>query len=348
MVAVAAVPTKKLMERKETAATVASEESSDDLAVVVSDAELVAEAERLFKDDQLLPGARLVRKIQDESLITDELTEFMTLAAYSEKLRVDLMEPVSEGWTKQGESHGNRDFITYYKIEKGGKLKCRIESVIEASLYVPFLAVLNETDIYASWIPSWRFPFKLGISSSKKLRQRGRVDQVVQLTVDMPRPLHNREIVFWGFAEEDGEANRDVSAKLQTVETGFDNGLVPPPDKGVVRMDFEADFLFRPCPDDHPALTKSKAKYPEGESLILLTFVMYCDPKVNFVPRAFMNFCTRTAIGMVWNMILKVSEQVRAGERPEHAKIMAEKPTFYDWVASRSKYITGEAFGENK
>jgi hypothetical protein len=130
----------KLPERSETASTVASECDFDD-------AELVAEAERLGRDDQLLPGARLIRQIKDESLITDELKEFLRLAVISEKLRADLMEPVSEGWTKQGESHGNRDFVTYYKIEDGGKLKCRIECVIESSLYVPFLSVMNETQV---------------------------------------------------------------------------------------------------------------------------------------------------------------------------------------------------------
>jgi hypothetical protein len=315
--------------------------SSGDVSCL-TDAELAIEAERLFRDDQLLAGARLLRRVQDANLITDELRHFLELATISERIRKDLTEPTSEGWTKQGESHGNRDFTTYYKIEDGGKLKCRIESVIESSLYVPFLAVMNETELYDTWVPKWRFPFKLGISRSKKLAQRARLDQVVQLTVDLPWPMNKREIVFWGFAEEDGMANRNVGAKLQSVGEGFDNGLVPSVDRGVVRMDFEADFLFRPCPEDHSALDKTEGKYPEGESKILLTFVMYCDPKVSFVPHSFMNFCTRTAVGTVWRMILHVAEQVRAGERPVHAEVIAHKRDFYDWVEERSAYITGD------
>lgn len=325
--------------RQETVSTVATTESDiEDLI----DPELVEEALRLCRDDQLLPGARLIRQVEDQTLVTDELKHFLELAEISEKLREDLLQPTSEGWTKQGESHGNRDFITYYKVEDGGKLKCRIESVVESSLYVPFLAVMNETDLYDTWVPRWRFPFKLGISRSTKLRQRGRVDQVVQLTVDLPWPMNNREIVFWGFAEEDGAANQNVGAKLQSVEEGFDNGLVPPAEKGSVRMDFEADFLFRPCPDDHPALIKSKTNYPPGESLILLTFVMSCDPKVSFVPTGFMNFCTRTVISTVWRMILRVSQEVRAGNRPVHAEVIASKQDFFSWVEERSRLITGE------
>lgn len=309
----------------------------------MTDEELVAEALRLCRDDQLLRGLRAADKVEDRSLITPELEHFLELAALSKQLRENLYAPPSEGWTKQGESHGDRDFITYYKVVDGSKLWCRIESVIEASLYVPFLAVMNETDLYDTWVPKWNFPFKLGINRSTRLRQRGRVDQVVQLAVDMPWPLNNREIVFWGYAEEDGAENQDVGAKLQTVDETFDDGnLVPPPENGVVRMKFESEFMFRPCPPDHPALIKSKTKYPEGEKLILLTFCLYVDPLVRFVPKSFMNFCTRTAVGTVWRMILRVSEDVREEKRPAHKKIIAEKREFFSWVEARAKYLTGE------
>ena len=314
--------------------------------VGTDDNELLKEGTRSCEDDQIIPGARLLRQIQDKSLLKENHQEFLRRAQVSETLREQLMAPSSEGWKKQGESHGNRDFIVYYKLEDGGKLLCRIESVIESSLYVPFLSVMNETDLYETWFPSWKFPFKMGINRSIKLKQRGRCEQVVQLTVDLPFPMNKREIVFWGFAEEDGEVSQTVGAKLVTVDESFDNGLVPPPDKGVVRMNFDASFLFRPCPNDHPALKHSKGKYPENESKILLTTVLYCDPIINFVPHSFLNFVTRNAISSVWRMILKVSEEVREGKRPAHAEIIASKPDFYDWVAERSKLITGEV-GQN-
>jgi hypothetical protein len=77
--------------------------------------------------------------------------------------------------------------------------------------------------------------------------------------------------------EKDGAT---VAAKLVTVDESFGNGsgVVPPPENGVVRMGVEADFLFCLCPEDHPALLKTsptKSKFPEGESLILLTVVLY-------------------------------------------------------------------------
>ena len=76
-----------------------------------------------------------------------------------------LDSPVEEGsgWTKQSESHGDRDFFVYYQVGKDtNKLFCRIESSIESSLLVPLLSVFNESSLYQEWMPSWKKPFKLG------------------------------------------------------------------------------------------------------------------------------------------------------------------------------------------
>ena len=313
----------------------------------MTDEELIAEGIRLAKDDRVLPGARLLRQVKDTSLIdsNDGARDCLDRAKLMEQLRSELSASSSEGWKKQGESHGNRDFIVYYKTEDGGKLTCRIESVIEASLYVPFLCVMNETDLYETWFPSWSFPFKLGINRSNKLQQSGRCEQVVQLTVDLPFPMNKREIVFWGFAEEDCDHDQTVGARLRTIDESFRTGdIVPPPvESGIVRMEFACDFMFQPCPEDHPALQHSKAKYPEGERKILLTVQMFCDPKVGFVPQPFLNFVTRNAIGSVWRMILDVSQQVKEGKRPAHTQVIAAKrDEIYDWMEERSRLITAE------
>ena len=213
-----------------------------------SDEDLLAEATRLYERDLLLKAARLLHTVQDTSKFLVVHRECLRRAAIMEKLRSDLTARSSEGWTKQGESHGHRDFIVYYKIEDNGLLKCRIESVIEASLYVPFLSTMNETDLYDEWFPKWSYPFKLGIRRSVKLAQRARVDQVVQLTVDLPLFMSNREVVFWAFADDDGPATRTVAAKLLSVDSDFDDGsLVPEVERNVVRIDFEADYYFVPA-----------------------------------------------------------------------------------------------------
>mmetsp|Transcript_22784 Transcript_22784/g.63337 ORF Transcript_22784/g.63337 Transcript_22784/m.63337 type:complete len:412 (+) Transcript_22784:68-1303(+) len=308
----------------------------------MTDDELLTAGVAEFRQDRILPGARLLRQVRDPSkLETDkEAQECLHRASLMETLREEVSAP--SGWTKQGESHGNRDFLVYYKTDDGGKLTCRIESVIEASLYVPFLCVMNETDLYETWFPSWSFPFKMGIAKSTKLSQPGRCEQVVQLTVNLPFPMSDREIVFWGFADDDCQGHQKVGARLRTIDESYGDGqLVPPPDRGVVRMEFSCDFLFRPCPDDHPALTHSKARYPAGERKILLSTQMYCDPKVGFVPQPFLNFVTRHCIGTVWNMILSVSEQVKEGKRPQHSEVIAAKrEEIYDWMEGRAQLLT--------
>lgn len=138
-----AKPTTERQDTADTEATTLSTASSTQPDTETrSDEELIAEGTRLCLDDQILPGAALLRRVKDTSLLTDDQKEFLRRGDVMEKLRDDLFAPTSEGWTKQGESHGDRDFIVYYKTEDGGKLKCRIESVIESSLYVPFLAVM--------------------------------------------------------------------------------------------------------------------------------------------------------------------------------------------------------------
>ena len=54
------------------------------------------------------------------------------------------------------------------------------------------------------------------------------------------------------------------------------------------------------------------------------------------------NFFTRSAMGIVWNMLLRVAEKVRDGTREEHCNAIAQKADFYDWVEERCKYMTGK------
>lgn len=330
----------------------------------LSDAELIAQGEALCRSDELLPGVRLLRKVTEKELLTREHGEFLRRGTLSEELRANLTASSLDGWKKQGERHGNRDFITYYKVEENGQLWIRIDSVIEASLFVPFLATMNETDLYETWFPKWTVP-RLGLNRSVKLAQPNRCSQVVQLTIDLPFPLSRREIIFWGYAEEDCDVNRTSAAKLITPQqqqpaqkeqhekpswdfgdgaASFETLIIPPVDRGVVRMPFEADFLFQTCPDDHPALLRSKAHYPEHEKKILLNCMIMCDPLILLFPHFLLNFGTRTAVPGIWAMILSIAEQVRDGQRPAHAeRIESKREEIYNWLEERAALITGIA-----
>jgi hypothetical protein len=93
----------------------------------------------------------------------------------------ELLSSPQTDWIKQSESHGkNGAFTIYYKIEEGSRLTCRIESPIPSSHLVPLLSVLNESGLYQEWIPTFRRPFKLGVTSSKQLAVFSRGHQVIQ------------------------------------------------------------------------------------------------------------------------------------------------------------------------
>jgi hypothetical protein len=93
----------------------------------------------------------------------------------------DLLSAPGDDWIKQGESHGkNGDFTIYYKVQEGARLTCRIESPIPTSHLVPLLSVLNESELYEEWIPTFHRPFKMGVTSSKQLATFSRGHQVIQ------------------------------------------------------------------------------------------------------------------------------------------------------------------------
>jgi hypothetical protein len=73
------------------------------------------------------------------------------------------------------------DTLLYYKVhDSSSAISCRIDSTLDESLLVPLLSVFNESDLYSTWMPSWRHP-KLGVRKSEKLKEMGRGHQVIQV-----------------------------------------------------------------------------------------------------------------------------------------------------------------------
>ena len=76
-------------------------------------------------------------------------------------------------WLVQGE-HMGRGTSPYYRVDRktGSKLNARVESPIVAEMLVPFLSVLNESELYASWLPNWSVPrFRVRRSRRKTARK---------------------------------------------------------------------------------------------------------------------------------------------------------------------------------
>jgi len=178
---------------------------------------------------------------------------------------------------------GRRDVSVYYRTDKktGSKLNARVESPIEAEMLVPFLSVLNESELYASWLPNWSVP-RFRVRRSEKLAQRGRVSQVVLVTVDLPWPFSAREVVLDACGVDDIDATGDICVLVRALGEDADGDagenapishlekegtdasttfVVPSVDEAdTVRIGFEGGFLFRALPNDWDAHKSAKAQ----------------------------------------------------------------------------------------
>jgi hypothetical protein len=182
---------------------------------VEQECEWAQKAHDLYNDDKLLEAARVLRSanaIVNVDTYTEEQRRILHLATKLETL-VETLEggdhhdhdhdgqgnnsgaEVDEEWIKIGGGSGESgssnsssnnkktlvgDTTIHYKAsDKHTRLEIRVETPVDKSLLVPILAVLNETQLYKTWLPSWRMPPKFGIRRVQKLSQKGRCSQIL-------------------------------------------------------------------------------------------------------------------------------------------------------------------------
>lgn len=310
----------------------------------MDDATLLQRAEELFDVERLLCAATLLNQVKDVSLFTERHLMILRWADAVRGGMADLKQnPDEDGspWKKQSETHGHRDFFVFYRITEDNQLISRIDCAIESSLLVPILSVFNESDLYSTWMPTWKKPIKLGISQTKKLKETGRGNQIIQVTVSLAWPFDDRELVMHVVAVDaiDEDGCIAIHAKSETPE---DDPVIPEPLGGIVRMDYACSFLIQACPPDHPCLEKSKHRYPKDEELVLFSLKMTADPHVRAVPLSLQNFVTRTVIGRFWSTLLQVAEEVREGKRPVHKEAIDGKQELYAWIDQRISVLFGK------
>lgn len=302
------------------------------------DASLIQQAEEFYSIERLLDTAKLLRQVKDKSLLTPKHEWMLRWAGMVERGMEDLMVPPdNEGsdWTKQGETHGHRDFTVYYNYsEDKNHLTCRIDSVIESSLLIPIIAVFNESDLYDTWMPSFKKPIKIGIQDSTKIKEEGRGNQIIRVTASMAWPFKMRESTQHAVAVDVIEDQGAIAIQVLT-ETPEDNPDIPESSPDVVRIDLSCCMLLRGCPPDHPLLSKSRHKYPEDEELILISMKTFVDPHIAGIPVSIINWFSRTVFGRMWSSLLGVAEGVREGKRAKHKEAIDQNPELYAWIEQR-------------
>ena len=156
-----------------------------------SDDELIRKARDHLEEEQLLAAARMLQRVSDPSKLTSKERGALHNARACQAAVDDLLGDVGtkgsqNTWKKQGESHGSYATTIYYKVESSGaRLTTRIETPIPFSLLVPLLSVLNESDLYQSWIPSWKHP-KLHLRKCSQLVNDSRGHQIIQIQGEVP------------------------------------------------------------------------------------------------------------------------------------------------------------------
>eukprot|EP00816_Leptocylindrus_hargravesii_P004794 CAMPEP_0196825804 /NCGR_PEP_ID=MMETSP1362-20130617/93265_1 /TAXON_ID=163516 /ORGANISM="Leptocylindrus danicus, Strain CCMP1856" /LENGTH=364 /DNA_ID=CAMNT_0042206295 /DNA_START=4875 /DNA_END=5969 /DNA_ORIENTATION=- len=336
----------------------------DGNGVVLQKGDIFLEAQKRYDDDRLLEAARLLRGHENDETTTTLnevhraiLEKARDCEEFLKEIKSDIVgddghrandqeKAVSEDdfygrWNKQTTtSCSGRMTNIYYMLDKETKtqLSLRVDTPIEKSLLIPLLSVLNESELYPTWLPSWKVP-RMGIRKVRKLSQKGRVSQIIVVTVDVPWPLQTREVVISAVGVDDIDDRGEIVVRLHSLHTGDENGLVPPPDENddVIRIDFDGGFVFRKHvvnDDDNDGIGGDFDG--DGEDLIMTSFQSSIDSKLNTLPKPLLNFVLRQAFGMMWSMLLRVAEEVRDGKRPEHAKaIAAKREVLYDWVDER-------------
>jgi hypothetical protein len=83
------------------------------------------------------------------------------------------------------------------------------------------LAVLNESDLFYTWMPSYKFPIRLGMKESHKLAEMGRGNQLIHVYGNLPLPLLDREVYLHVLAMDAIDSHNAIVVKAKSVGSGY-------------------------------------------------------------------------------------------------------------------------------
>jgi hypothetical protein len=249
-------------------ATVPSLDTDHPQPLKSNDTDIIALAHERYRNNKILEAYRLLQNVKDKSLLAGaKEQEICNVATECQIAIADLIEEPDHTtpgsiWKKQGESHGEYDTTIFYKVENK-HLTCRLVTPIQSNLLIPLLSVLNESDLYSDWIPSWTIPFTIGIRTSNQYTKIGALDQIVHLIANVPWPFLPREVYIQSMVIDEIDEHNYFAVRLFTVNESDDgdssniiidgNGSrvsIPTPLPTVQRFDFNGVLLFRPIIDN--------------------------------------------------------------------------------------------------
>lgn len=298
-------------------------------------ADRLCKAKQLGEECRLLCAASLIEDIDPKYYELEHHNIMRDAGKIKAVLRDCASSATSEDdeWTKQVEQHGNHEFSVYTKMDEKNKFSYRLETPIEASMLIPILSVFNETELFFTWFPRYKFP-KYQMTKSEKLVQLGRASQIVLLQTENQWPVPRRELLLKAVScvnlQEDEELRSDDSlntpsrivVSIQSLDTEIDGqyGLKISPSAAGKRVAVDAGLVFEASPE------------ADSEILFTWTFSMTITKKFA-LPLNFFNFLLKFAMPRVWVMLLRVAEEIKDGKRRAHIDaIQRKRGEFYDWM----------------
>jgi len=306
-------------------------EDMDDLNNEFSDVELLRMAEAYEKEEKLVAAARLLRRVRNLAIMNRShrliLQRGDALASVIDEHKIPTTTP--NGWKMQSIHNGRFDAATYYKMV-GSELSMRVESPMPRSLIVSMFAVLQQIEMWDTWMPFFNYPVKMGICDVQKYEKFGRFNLLFGAKMCLPLLGDRRLRVEFTISDciaEDGV----VVCKSRSVGEGGDNqyfGDLPP--KNSEQIYFDMSITIRKCPPGHPALKKSRLH--NEEELFLVTKTAFIQPSINIF--------TKTFCGPVFLTLLRIADEVRNGKRPKYTEAMKQEKYNFDWIEQHLTELT--------
>ena len=233
------------------------------------------------------------------------------LASRVERLVALLREPST--WAVQKEDSHLR---VYYNHDADSQHhQIRAETIVAAPMRNA-VAVLNEVDLFTHWMPAFRFPLRMRLSTADTLHHMTVFEQLARLEFDFPWPFQPRDAVVHIRAVDCLDEYRSFAVLVDCDVPAELEQLVPAVADGVVRMTVRAQLLVSFV----------------SNSLSAVRIVIDVDPRIDVVPLALISFVTKTAAPIVFNKFCAVAGALRG---TEHERRMEENGTFYDRIDDR-------------
>ena len=241
----------------------------------------------LVKSSKVFEAHRLLQKVDEEDIPDD--IPYDSICA-----RIDLVEELRRlsntdaDWTLQTDSDG---INTYYRhTDDASTYSIKITGDVEAPMF-DLLALFHEIDLFNTWLPSYQY---LGLTASAILEEPSPVELVASLTVSVPPPFSERDIVLYcdGIDCLDDEDNKQVAVIMTSVEH---DGA---PERGdVVRalVSAPSGVLLTPLGNGHT----------------FVSIVVHVDPKIGTIPSWLIDLVVRNFAYLCLVAIRSASAQVK-------------------------------------